>query len=625
MARGTRYRAPYSKIAWLLAILAAYILTRPYVGLYHDAVLYTAQALQQSGAADLSEDLFFRFGNQGNLVLFPYVQGWLTAQIGLGPALKLLTALQAFLWLFALAMLARTIYPERRNWLIAMAITVLMGAGYGIGVLSYAEGFVTPRPFAEAFGMMALAFALRDETRRALLALIVCTVCHPLVGLSVSGIWLTLAFVASIRLVTLVLLGLALIVAAAQAGVAPLSWLLETHDPVWGELLNKYRSLGFLSDWGWFPVLVHALNVVVLLIATRSRDHLIATVATATLQMGVLFIAINLVGADLLENRLISALQPWRVLAWVALFGNLLVLHLLVSKSARSAAFIILFMALAVNVVEHLTGVSHVFSTAMAPLVLLAYWTDRPGAFWRWFNALLAVLATVVVVALGGYVYVEFGDLLTDAIAQIVTALLIAATFLVKGRENTILLAGAAFIAAVIQFDRQSDRARFMESDTPMPQEVIETLQGDGIYWEDGAGLMWTKVRKPLFYSCKQRSGTLFYREQAIEHERRGQLLAPLNTFDFTQIPPGRCPAPADPDATGPADANAVKEVCKAVPELDHIVLHNPVEGLEMDRWDLPIGPEGQTVYHAACDPLRVEPPRALEDYDWYPGASRGR
>ncbi|MFC6585796.1 hypothetical protein [Sulfitobacter aestuariivivens] len=60
------------------------------------------------------------------------------------------------------------------------------------------------------------------------------------------------------------------------------------------------------------------------------------------------------------------------------------------------------------------------------------------------------------------------------------------------------------------------------------------------------------------------------------------------------------------------------------MPELDHIVLHNPVEGLEMDRWDLPIGPEGQTVYHAACDPLRVEPPRALEDYDWYPGASRG-
>ena len=605
MARGSRYRPQYSGVALLLAVIAAHLLTRPYMGFYHDSLLYAAQALRHAGLAALDQDLFFRFGNQGTFVSFPALQGVLAAEIGPTRANWLLTGAAALLWLLGLAMLARTIYPERKRWLTAMMIAVLAGAGYGHAALSYGEGFVTSRPFAEAFGMMALAFALRDETRRGLIAVVLCGVLHPLVGLSVVGIWLVLAFVPSVRLFTLVLLGVFCLVALAQVGIEPASWLMQEHDPEWALLLRKYETLGFMTAWGWLPLRLHALGVVILLLATRSADKLIATVATATLLVAALLVGISLIGADILGNRLIAALQPWRVLSWVTLMGNLMALHLLLSKPPRSAVFVILVIALAVSVTEHLVEVIPIFSTAMAPLVLIAHWTDRPGAVWRWINALLALLATLVVLGIGSFIYIGQGPGQGASLMRIGTALLIGLTFAVRGRENTILLAGAALIAAAVQFDRRTPEMRFIESDTAMPQEITDRLAGETVYWEDGLALMWLKLRQPQFYSCNQRAGTLFYRGQAIEHERRGSLLAPLGTLDFTMWPPGSCPAPADPDAQGPAGPEVVAGVCRAEPALDHLVLHRPVPGLETTRWELPLPGAGQVVHHVACAPFR--------------------
>ncbi len=88
MSRGA-FGTDHSKAAWVLAALAAYLLTRPYMGLYHDSLLYAVQALRHGGATALNDDLFFKYGNQSRFVLFPALQGWLIDVLGFGLAQKL--------------------------------------------------------------------------------------------------------------------------------------------------------------------------------------------------------------------------------------------------------------------------------------------------------------------------------------------------------------------------------------------------------------------------------------------------------------------------------------------------------------------------------------------------------
>lgn len=603
MSRGA-FGTDHSKAAWVLAALAAYLLTRPYMGLYHDSLLYAVQALRHGGATALNDDLFFKYGNQSKFVLFPALQGWLIDVLGFGLAQKLLFVISGVFWVTCLSMLARTIYPLLQQWILAVILVLLLFPVYGSGSFSYGEGFVTPRPFAEGFALLALNAVIRGKWAVGLCALVASFVCHPLVGLSVLALWAILLLGLSPALLLAIFSGCLCLAAGVYLNISPATWVLEIHDPVWAGLLDKYQSLGFKGQWVFIWAKLHGLALVGLLMGLRSGDRVILTLSQATLLATIASVAVSYVGAEILGNRLIASLQPWRALMWLALIGHLIMLHLLLGVKKPSVTFFLLLSAVIVNVIEHLINITPVFSPVLALLTPIALWAERLGRFSRWVSAFLALVGTLVILAVISLIFVRYGSTSPDLLLHIAGVAFVAGAVFVRVRAVAVVAGLVACALAVTDFDRRSDLLRFAEGNVPLPDDLVDTLQNRVVYWENGLEILWLKLRQPQYYSCQQRAGTLFYRGQAIEHERRGTALAPLNTHDLTHWPEGSCPAPQDPDASGPKDAETVRAVCAANPDLEWILLAAPVDGLTMRQWTLPIGDSGQDVYGIDCSAM---------------------
>lgn len=603
MSRGA-FGTDHSKAAWVLAALAAYLLTRPYMGLYHDSLLYAVQALRHGGATALNDDLFFKYGNQSRFVLFPALQGWLIDVLGFGLAQKLLFVISGVFWVTCLSMLARTIYPLWQQWIVAVILVLVLFPVYGSVSFSYGEGFVTPRPFAEGFALLALNAVIRGNWAVGLCALVASFVCHPLVGLSVLALWAILLLGLSPALLLAIVVGCLCLAAGVYLNISPATWILETHDPVWAGLLDKYQSLGFKGQWVFIWAKLHGLALVGLLMGLRSDDRVIVTLSQATLLATIASVAVSYVGAEVLGNRLIASLQPWRALMWLALIGHLIMLHLLLGVKKPSVTFFLLLSAVIVNVIEHLINITPVFSPVLALLTPIALWSEGLGRFKRWVSAFLALVGTLVILAVISMIFVRYGRTSPDLLLHIAVVAFLAGAVFVRVRAVAVFAGLVACALAVTDFDRRSDLLRFAESDDPLPAGMLETLQNRVVYWENGLQILWLKLRQQQYYSCQQRAGSLFYRGQAIEHERRGTTLAPLNTFDLTHWPEGSCPAPLDPEARGPADADAVRDVCAANPDLDWIILNEPVPNLSMQQWSVPVGASGRDVYGIDCSAI---------------------
>ena len=112
----------------------------------------------------------------------------------------------------------------------------------------------------------------------------------------------------------------------------------------------------------------------------------------------------------------------------------------------------------------------------------------------------------------------------------------------------------------------------------------IQRLAGQRVYWEGGLRMQWFMLRMPSYYSCRQKSGSVFFRAQAFEFERRAQVLRHLGTDDFPDDPGNLCPQTGTSGTSGPVRAEQISAACSALPELDLLVLHANLAGLWDDR-----------------------------------------
>ncbi len=116
-----------------------------------------------------------------------------------------------------------------------------------------------------------------------------------------------------------------------------------------------------------------------------------------------------------------------------------------------------------------------------------------------------------------------------------------------------------------------------------------------GLYWEADPTFVWVKLRRPDFYACEQGTGAMFYRGTAMEYASKSAVLRQLDTADFGDNSQLYCPAKADPKAFGPT-ASGVRAVCRGYPDLDLLVLDEPVSGLPARSWRAPASKEVRTV-----------------------------
>ena len=71
--------------------VVAWALAHPYQGIFHDANLYTLQALARLHPQSLSQDVFLKFGSQDRFTLFSPIYAAAIRLIGLDHAAALLT------------------------------------------------------------------------------------------------------------------------------------------------------------------------------------------------------------------------------------------------------------------------------------------------------------------------------------------------------------------------------------------------------------------------------------------------------------------------------------------------------------------------------------------------------
>ncbi len=298
----------------VLALLgiATWTLSHGYAGIFHDAGLYTLQALARLRPESLSSDVFLKFGSQDRFTLFSPIYAAAAHWLGVEPAAATLTLASQIALLAAAWVLARTVMPVSMA-VLGLGLLVAMPGDYGPGrIFTCMESFLTPRMAAEALALAALAAALRSAKRTAALFMASAMLLHPIMAMAgiVAMYWL---YVGDRRPVLAVVLAAAVVAVLASAAFAAPPGPLGRFDAEWLTWVQQRSPYLFLEFWTIDDGSRAAVTLATLLVGLRVLAPPPArTLAKITLITCAGGLALTLVGCDLLHLVPVTQLQPWR-------------------------------------------------------------------------------------------------------------------------------------------------------------------------------------------------------------------------------------------------------------------------------------------------------------------------
>ena len=303
-------------VALLCAFVSIWVVQNPAFGLIHDSQIYVFQALARLHPDLYSQDIYLRYGSQDDYTLFSPLFAAAMNVLGVENAAVTFTLVAQAMYFAAAALLGRVLMPARFVWL-GLALLCALPCFYGAGnKFALAEGFTTPRLFAEAFVIAGLAAFL---TRRFWLAGslgLVALLLHPL--MTVPGIVVALCTSTTPPRVRAWAIS-----AGVLAGCAVLAWLALhgtalQFDDKWMRMLWTALSYLWVSQWpaiSWSQTLVCMSTLAIGVLALERS--LARSLCRAALIAGIGGIALTYVAVDLLHIVLALQVQPWRW-AWVA-------------------------------------------------------------------------------------------------------------------------------------------------------------------------------------------------------------------------------------------------------------------------------------------------------------------
>lgn len=311
----------------LLLLGACWLVAHPHMGVWHDARLYAIDALARLNPGVFDRDLFLMNGSQGQFTVFPHIFAKLIGLAGLEHAALIVALAGKLLWLAALFLLARAMMPRPTLWLLGIVLVMGYPAFYdGHRLFSYGESFATPRIFAEAFTLLALAAWLKAYRLAALILTVIAGVLHPLMALP-GGVLLTLMYFKSTRHGFAVLAAFAIFAMGVASLLATGLYgrLFEVFDPDWFDVVVLRNSYVFLDQWSAVAFGRVLFLCVVLGLMARESGSRLQPLARALLVATIVLMAVSWLGAGLWKNVLLTQLQLWRVL-WLAQIVALLML-----------------------------------------------------------------------------------------------------------------------------------------------------------------------------------------------------------------------------------------------------------------------------------------------------------
>ncbi len=305
-----------------VAVAALWFLRRRYNGLLHDSMIYMGRGLADLDPQGVGADFFYRLDGQSSFSIFSKIVDALIPVFGLAHSAVLLTATALFLWLAALAALAGQLAGGRLKWAIVICVAAASGA-YGGLPLQYAESFATPRPFAEAGVLAALAALLAGSRLLALFFLSLAALFHPIMALAGAGAFYVYLCLENRRWIYLGLAGAIGVLVAAWLGAPLFSRLFERFDWNWLIILRLRGSFLFPLVWreaAFATLVVHAATLgFAATAATPPISRLFWSVIISSL--GCLLVSV--IFGDIYPLVLIVQAQPWRAIWLLALFGTI--------------------------------------------------------------------------------------------------------------------------------------------------------------------------------------------------------------------------------------------------------------------------------------------------------------
>jgi hypothetical protein len=307
--------SPWLNLVFALAAMLLYLLLHPYLGITHDARLYSLQALNHLQPVLYGNDVFLRYGSQDDYTLFTPLYALAISWLGVESAAALLTFLSQVTFLTAAFLLARSLQPTRVA-LVALCLLLALPDHYGSArIFAFLEEFITPRQLAEAFVLFSITAWLRHSRLLASLFATCAMLLHPIMGSAGAALLVSISALPHWRKVlplVLALLVLAILIAAND--LLPEQWLL---DGEWLEIVlarAEYLSLFHWSsdDWGRVAVVVSTLAIGAQTLGADLRRLALAALASTFALM-----PLTLIGGDLLHISLVVQAQPWRIL-WLS-------------------------------------------------------------------------------------------------------------------------------------------------------------------------------------------------------------------------------------------------------------------------------------------------------------------
>jgi hypothetical protein len=527
-------------------------LSHPYKGLFHDAQLYTLQALARLYPDSLSQDVFLRFGSQDRFTVFSPLYAALIHWVGVEPAAAVLTAASQLGFLLAAGALVRAVVPGTPMLLGIAVLSAIPGTYGAADVFTFIESFVTPRMGAEAFVLGSLAAALHGRPRLAWALLAPAILLHPIMaGAGLAGLLcLQVALPRPKLAAALVSLAVALLF---LAWFAPVDSLFGRFDDLWLTIVDHRTPYLFLAnwsveDWGRTAVYLATLTVGALALPhddtqmpSAGRARRLAVVGLLTASGGL---ALNLLACDGLHLVLLTQLQPWRWL-WLASAVAALLLPAIAMSCWRTgqsgkAAALVLVAAWIFG-----SGIFALVAAAFAVATLLTKRLRPHEARWVLYGAgallLIAVLLRIGENLLFSAVFYldprtpllirQMASFVQDGavpVAAISFALWL--TFRPRGTPGLVVLAtiSAATLLALLPDVwagwSQQKFPRTMQAQFVPWRALIPP--GEQVFWSESGPAAWELLQRPSYLSVIQTSGVVFSRAAALEMQRRALALS---------------------------------------------------------------------------------------------------
>jgi hypothetical protein len=586
----------------LLLVAMAWLLAHPWTGLWHDGRLYAVQALRRLHPENFQHDLYFLYGSQDAFTLFSPLFAACIAAFGVQGAGLLLYLAGSALWLAASAFLLSAFLRGLPFWL-AMLCVVLLPTDYGpvAGIFTLGEPYPTPRIFAEALGMLALAVMVRGRWRWGLLPLALGFLLHPLMSAGAALVGLLYLSAGRWRAVGLAVAGAAALLAAgAAAGISPFDRILLTMDGEWLALVAKMAPMVTWEGWHaerWLSRTAVAFSLVLAAacLARGRAARLLACLAAA----GAIGLLASWAGTGLVHNLLLIQAQPWRVW-WLLQWGAWAALAwLLASYWPRGGVVRLLLLVL---VVATLTRNSIGGALAVLAAPALCWQVRRPVPLQLAPGT--QRMLTVLVLAIGTVWLAEVLKEATDSGALAPQAIEDTAARIwgwTLLRSGALAVAGAGMLLWLWRWLADPRPGRYLlaclaalaglalallwriappDFAHPMSEQARHAVQAAfqplvpataAMYWENDVRGSWFLMQRSSYVSSVQLAGAAFNRGTALEGARRLARLQHLGVPDAVREHEVR-EAKRRIAALPQPSLSALQYVC-ADPALDFVVL----------------------------------------------------